>query len=129
MTRIGILGPLTVDGSEGCLPPRERVVLAALSVRRGEVVSAETLADAWWGEQVPPTWAKAVQGSLVQLRKVLGPGAIETRPQGYCLVVPADQVDACRFERNVARAQELLTLGEPDRAAYLADEALRLWRG
>jgi WD40 repeat protein/DNA-binding SARP family transcriptional activator len=129
VARIGVLGPVIVDGAEGTLPPREQVVLAALTVRRGEVVSAETLADAWWGERVPPTWAKALQGCLVQLRKALGAAAIETRPQGYCLVVPADEVDSGRFERRVARAQELLTLGEPDRAAYVVDEALGLWRG
>ena len=129
MARIGILGPLTVDGAVGVLPPCEQVVLAALTVRRGEVVSAETLADAWWGERLPPTWAKAVQGCLVQLRKVLGAAAIETRSHGYCLVVPADEIDACRFERHVVRAQELLTLGEPDRAAYAADEGLGMWRG
>jgi WD40 repeat protein/DNA-binding SARP family transcriptional activator len=129
VARIGILGPVTVGGAENGLPPRERVILAALTVRRGEAVGAETLADAWWGEQVPPTWAKAVQGCLVRLRKALGPGAIETRPQGYCLVVPADEVDAGRFERHVVRAQELLTLGDPDRAAYVVGEALDLWRG
>jgi WD40 repeat protein/DNA-binding SARP family transcriptional activator/energy-coupling factor transporter ATP-binding protein EcfA2 len=129
VARIGILGPVTVDGAEGTLPPREQVVLEALTVRRGEVVGAETLADAWWGERVPATWTKALQGCLVQLRKALGPRAIETRPQGYRLVVPADEVDAGRFERHVARAQELLTLGEADRAAYVVDEALGLWRG
>jgi DNA-binding SARP family transcriptional activator len=129
VARIGVLGPVTVDGAEGTLPPREQVVLSALTVYRGEVVGAETLADAWWGERVPPTWTKALQGCLVQLRKALGPRAIETRPQGYRLVVPADEVDAGRFERHVARAQELLTLGEADRAAYVVDEALGLWRG
>jgi DNA-binding SARP family transcriptional activator/WD40 repeat protein/energy-coupling factor transporter ATP-binding protein EcfA2 len=118
-----------VDGEPGRLPPRAQVVLAALTVRRGEVVSAETLADVWWGERLPSTWTKALQGCLVQLRKVLGAGAIETRAQGYCLVVPADEIDACRFERQVARARELVTLGEPDRAAYLAGESLGLWRG
>src|SRR5262245_10857987 len=127
--RIGVLGPLTVDGNGSGLPPREQVVLGALIVRQGEVVAAETLADAWWGEQVPATWTKALQGCVVQLRKVLGAGAIETRPQGYCLVVPADEVDACQFERHVSRARELLTLGEPDRAAYVLEEALGLWRG
>jgi WD40 repeat protein/DNA-binding SARP family transcriptional activator len=129
VARIGVLGPVTVAGAKGTLAPREQVVLAALTVRRGDVVSAETLADAWWGEQVPPTWTKALQGCVVRLRKALGPQAIETRRQGYCLVVPADEVDAGRFERHVARAQELLTLGEPDRAAYVVDEALGLWRG
>jgi DNA-binding SARP family transcriptional activator/WD40 repeat protein/energy-coupling factor transporter ATP-binding protein EcfA2 len=127
--RIGVLGPVTVDGDAGVLPPRERALLAVLAVRRGETVNAETLADAWWGERLPPTWAKAIQGCVVQLRKVLGGGAIETRPHGYCLVVPSDEVDAHQFARLMARARELLTLGEPDRAAYVVDEALGLWRG
>lgn len=129
MGAIGVLGPLTVDGDAGALPPRERAVLAALAVRRGEVVNAETLADAWWGERLPATWNKALQGCMVQLRKELGPGAIETSTQGYRLVVAADEIDAYRFERLVFRAQELWTLGEPERTAYLVDEALGLWRG
>lgn len=53
------------DGQAGRLPPRAQVVPAALTVRRGEVVSAETLADAWWGERLPATWTKALQGCLV----------------------------------------------------------------
>jgi hypothetical protein len=39
-----------------------------------------------------------LQGCLVRLRKELGAGAIETRPHRYCLVAPADEVDACQFE-------------------------------
>ena len=38
-------------------------------------------------------------------------------------------MDATRFERLLARGRELLTLAEPDRAAYLLGEALALWRG
>jgi hypothetical protein len=45
------------------------------------------------------------------------------------LTLPADDVDFRRFERLVARGRELLSLGEPDRAAYLLGEALALWRG
>ena len=126
---IAVLGPLTVDGDADSLAPRERVVLASLTVRRGEAVSAEVLADALWDELPPPSWNKVVQGCIVRLRKALTAGAIETGPQGYRLAVPADEVDACRFERHVARARELSTLGEPDRAAYVAGEALGLWRG
>jgi hypothetical protein len=68
--------------------------------------------------------AQGVARCLVRLRKELVAGAIGSRPHRYCLVVPADEVDACRFERLVARAQELLMLGEPDRAAYVVDEPL-----
>jgi WD40 repeat protein/DNA-binding SARP family transcriptional activator len=128
-TRIGVLGPLTVDGNGGGLAPRDRVVLAALASRPGEGVSAEMLAEALWGEQPPTSWRKVVPGCVMRLRRVLGADTIVTVPGGYRLVVPGDEVDAQRFERLVGRAQQLLTLGEPERAAHLATEALGLWRG
>jgi DNA-binding SARP family transcriptional activator/WD40 repeat protein len=126
---IALLGPLSVDGNPVPTAPRDRMVLGALALRLGDVVSAERLADALWGERPPASWKQVVQGCVVRLRKLLGPGAIETVPQGYRLVVARDEVDACRFERLVARARELLTLGEPERAAYVIGEALALWRG
>src|SRR5262245_57781991 len=128
-TGIGVLGPLTVDGNAAGLAPRDRVVLTALALRPGEVVSAERLADALWGEQPPASWKKVVPGCVMRLRRALGADAIETLADGYRLVVPGDEVDARRFERLLSRAHELLTLGEPERAAHLAGEALGLWRG
>jgi WD40 repeat protein/DNA-binding SARP family transcriptional activator len=126
---IAVLGPLSVEGDGAVLGPRDRVVLAALSVRPGEVVSAERLADALWAEGPPASWPKVVQGCVVRLRKSLGAPAIETTRQGYRLALPVDEVDARRFERLVDRARELLTLGEPERAAHVIGEALALWRG
>ncbi len=126
---IGVLGPLTVDGDVGAPGPRDRVVLAALTVARGRVLSAEQLADALWGEAPPASSGKVVQGCVMRLRKVLGRQAIETSPHGYRLVVEGDDIDAARFEHLVGRARELLTLGEPERAAYAVAEALGLWRG
>jgi DNA-binding SARP family transcriptional activator/energy-coupling factor transporter ATP-binding protein EcfA2 len=126
---ISVLGALCVDGDDSALGPRDRVVLEVLALRPGDVVSAERLADAMWGEVAPPTWNKVVQGCVVRLRKVLGASAIETSPAGYRLTTPADDVDAHRFERMVRRSSELLTLGEHDRAAYVSGEALALWRG
>jgi WD40 repeat protein/DNA-binding SARP family transcriptional activator len=126
---IEVLGPLTVGGEATRLGPRDRVVLAALTVRPGDPVSADRLAEALWPDQPPETWTKVVQGCIMRLRKVLGTEAIETSSLGYRLVVPADDLDKARFERLVARGRELLTLGEPERAAYVLDEALALWRG
>jgi WD40 repeat protein/DNA-binding SARP family transcriptional activator len=126
---IAVLGPLRVDGEVTSLGPRDRVVLETLAVRPGDVVSAERLADALWAETVPATWPKVVQGCVVRLRKVLGAEAIETSPQGYRLALPADDIDAGRFERLVRRSHELLVLGEHERAAYVSGEALALWRG
>lgn len=126
---IAVLGPLLVDGGNIGLGPRDRVVLAALAVARGQVLSAEQLADALWGDGPPASWNKIVQGCVVRLRKSLGRQVIRTSPQGYFLDVPADDIDAQLFERLVGRARELLTLDQPGRAAHLLGEALGLWRG
>ncbi|HEU4911211.1 MAG TPA: BTAD domain-containing putative transcriptional regulator [Actinomycetes bacterium] len=126
---IAVLGPLALDDRDTALGPRDRVVLAALTIAGGRVVAADRLADALWDGRPPPTWAKVVQGCVVRLRKALGPDAIDTTATGYRLALPADAVDAHRFELMVNRARELVVLGQPDRAAYVADEALALWRG
>jgi WD40 repeat protein/DNA-binding SARP family transcriptional activator len=126
---VAVLGPVSVEGDTDGLAPRERVVLAALALHPGETLSAELLADALWGEHPPATWAKVIHGCVARLRKVLGATAIETVQLGYRLVLPVEEVDAQRFERLVARGRELLTLGEPERAAHLIGEALALWRG
>ena len=125
---IAVLGPLAVEGAER-IGRRDRVVLAALAARAGEVVGADQLADALWGERPPASWGKVVQGCVMRLRKILGAQAIETGPTGYRLVLPPDDVDARRFEGLVERARELLTFREPERAGFVVGEALALWRG
>ena len=128
--RVGItvLGPLTVDGS-GELGRRDRVVLASLATNPGHPVSADQLCDALWGERPPPSAGKILQGCVVRIRRVLGREAVRTSPHGYALHLPVDDVDSLRFEDQVSRARELLTLGETDRAAYLLTDALALWHG
>ena len=126
---IAVLGPLTIEGEQKVLGRRDRVVLAALVVHPGEVVSAESLADVLWGERLPASWSKIVQGCVVRLRKVLGSNAIETSPLGYRLAVPLDEIDARRFERAVGRAGDLLAADEAERSALVLADALTLWRG
>jgi WD40 repeat protein/DNA-binding SARP family transcriptional activator len=126
---IAVLGPLAIDDDVGALGPRDRVVLASLALRPGDVVSAELLADALWGERPPPSWAKVVQGCVMRLRRKLGPQSIQTLPHGYRLTIAADEIDAHRFERLVDRTRELLTLGEAERAFHAIGQALALWRG
>jgi DNA-binding SARP family transcriptional activator/WD40 repeat protein len=126
---IGVLGPLTIDGVTGSLRHHDRVVLTALAARPGDVVSADRLADALWGPEPPETWSKVIQGCVMRLRKALGADAIETTPHGYRLTLAADDVDIRRFERLAERGRELLALAEPERAGFVLDEALSLWRG
>ena len=127
--RIGILGPLEVDERSARLGTRDRVVLAALAMHPGEVLSPDRLADAVWGDEPPASWAKNLQGCVSRLRKLLGPDLIETAGRGYRLRIPADTVDAVEFCRAAGRSRELLTLHESERARYAATQALDLWRG
>ena len=78
-------------------------MLAILLLHRGEVVSADRIADELWGEQPPETAIKTVQVYVSRLRKALGEGVLVTRGGGYVLEVEADQVDVDRFERLAAR--------------------------
>jgi DNA-binding SARP family transcriptional activator/WD40 repeat protein len=127
--RIGVLGPLEIDEESARLGVRDRIVLAALAMTPGDLCSPEQLADAVWGDDPPASWAKNLQGCISRLRKLLGADAIETSAHGYRLRVAADSVDAVEFTRAAHRARELLTLGECERARYVATEALELWRG
>jgi DNA-binding SARP family transcriptional activator len=125
---IAVLGPLIVDGS-GRFGPRDRVLLQALVTRLGQPVSVDELFDAVWRDHPPASAAKNLQSCVVRLRKALGAEAIETTADGYRLAVPLDELDAHRFELQVARGRQLLQLGEADRAAFLLEQALELWRG
>ena len=125
---ITVLGPLTVNGTD-LKGRRDRIVLSVLVSRLGQPVPTDTVADALWGDEPPPSAAKNLQGCVVRLRRLLGPEAIATSSLGYSLDVPGDEVDAWRFDHLVSRARELLALGEPDRASYQLGEALALWRG
>ena len=128
--RIALLGPLVIDGGVvDKIGPRDRVVLAALAVRPGEVYAADRLADALWGDRPPASSKKIVQGCVARLRKALGTGTIETLAQGYRLQVSSDELDTLLFEHLVGRGRELLTVGEAERASYTLGQALDLWRG
>ncbi|TCC44655.1 hypothetical protein E0H75_34390 [Kribbella capetownensis] len=126
---IAVLGPLTIEGERSSLGRRDRVVLAALVVHPGDVVRAETLADVLWGDDLPASWAKIVQGCVVRLRKILGLHAIETSSDGYRLRVPLDEIDTQRFERAIGRAGALLAADDAERTVVLLTDALLLWRG
>ena len=126
---IQVLGPLSIDGGTRDLSRRDRVVVAALAAHCGQPVSADALSDALWGDEPPASAAKIVQGCVARLRKVLGRQAIETVPHGYRLSLAPEQLDSQRFDHLVDRARDLLALGEPERAGFVLDEGLALWRG
>lgn len=126
---LGVLGPLELRGDAAPGPPRDRVILSALVVRRGSVVPADVLADALWNESPPRTWPKVVQGSVVRLRKTLGADAVGSVQGGYRLDLPAGQLDLDVFQERIEQARMHQASGDHARAFVEFGDALRLWRG
>jgi predicted ATPase/DNA-binding SARP family transcriptional activator len=127
--RFGILGPLHVEGPSGPVAvnaPRQRSLLALLLLsHRLETVTIDRLIDGLWGENPPATAVKAAQVHVSQLRRVLGPGVIVTRPNGYALTLEPEALDLTHFLALTERAR-----GEPaEQAAASLREALALFRG
>src|SRR3954453_10152783 len=128
-----ILGPLEVRADGRALPlggAKPRAVLAVLALHANQPVSAERLAVALWGEDVPSSAVKTIQVYVARLRKALGdPDALVTTPAGYCLRVRPGELDAERFERQVADGRQALAAGRAEDAGAALREALELWRG
>jgi DNA-binding SARP family transcriptional activator len=123
-----ILGPLEVWKDGRALPlggPRTRSVLAVLLLHADHVVSTDQLVDQIWGEEPPRTATTSLQNSVSQLRKLLGPDRLLTRPPGYVLHVEQGELDLQRFEHLVSVAR----VAEPDERARKLRAALALWRG
>ena len=126
---IEVIGALRVGGLTPSLQRRDQVVLCALALRSGEVLGADRLAEALWGEEPPRSWSKVVQGCVLRIRRALGPSAIETTTAGYRLTLADDEIDSRNFEELVDRGVSLVATGEFDRAAVVFSRALDLWRG
>jgi DNA-binding SARP family transcriptional activator len=126
----GVLGPLDVKVEDRPVDlggPRQRALLAALIVHAREPVSAEALAQMLWGDEAPPTAAKALQVNVSRLRAALGAAGdrVETVSGGYRLRLEPDELDAERFEQAYERGRALA----PTDAAPALRDALALWRG
>jgi DNA-binding SARP family transcriptional activator len=117
---IEILGPFRVGGADRSRLPvpqaQQRIVLAALALAGEPGMSADGLLSAIWGDEPPRSARKTLHGYIARLRRLLGPGVIMTRPDGYCLSPQRCDLDA-------SRAQSLLDAG---RSATVPGERLRL---
>jgi DNA-binding SARP family transcriptional activator len=123
-----VLGPLEVRDDDRPVElgtGRQRKLLAILLLRANEVVSTDRLIDEVWDGRPPPTAAKALQGHVSQLRKLLGQQTLVTQPPGYLLRVAPEQVDVLRAERLIRAAED----AQPAEATTLLRDALQLWRG
>ena len=128
MLEFRILGPLEVVDGEDALHlggQKQRALLALLLLDPNRVVSTDRIVDALWGEEPPRTAATSLQNFVSQLRKLLGPETLVTKPPGYELRLAGEQLDLQRFRRLVDEAR-----GEPpEERAERLQLALALWRG
>ena len=116
--------------------PRQRAVLAMLFAAGGQTVSAERLVDGLWHGRAPARAVASLQAYVSNLRRVLEPERprrgparlLVTAGPGYALRLPADTVDAGRFEAAHAEARRLAA-DDPVRARQVLTAALALWRG
>ncbi|MCA1616943.1 MAG: AfsR/SARP family transcriptional regulator [Acidobacteria bacterium] len=138
--QFNLMGTLEVKGDGRTLTPtaaKPRQVLAMLAINAGVMVSAEQLIDELWPGGPPKSAKTTVQTYVYHLRKFLSPSKepsrcnnfLATRPAGYVLEVPQDNVDVFRFQRLMAGGRNALRVGDGSGASDLLREALSLWRG
>jgi DNA-binding SARP family transcriptional activator len=134
--RIALLGPLEITGPAGQVRIRtakERLVLALLLLRAGEVVPRDALVDALWGDEPPATAVKTLQGHIARVRRALETAGmtevLATRAPGYVARVPAEAIDVTGFEHLATTGRRALVAGDAARAAADLGKALGLWRG
>lgn len=129
VVEIRLLGPLEIRDGERDVTPRrqkQRALVAVLALRAGSAVSVDRLVDDLWADRAPKTARHALENYVSELRRALGKGLIETRPNGYLLALDPERVDVVRFERLVAEARRE-QLPQPRRE--LLEAALSLLRG
>ena len=80
---VRVLGALTLDDGRIPLAPRDRAVMAALTVRHGSSLSVEALATALWGEGPPASWSHVIPGCIMRLRRLIAPAPIEATPSRH----------------------------------------------
>ncbi|MFJ5673681.1 BTAD domain-containing putative transcriptional regulator [Streptomyces sp. NPDC093097] len=132
-----LLGPLSARA--GTRPvaiggPRQRVILAALVLAWGRVVSVDALIDAVWGEGPPASARTQVAICVGALRKAFRAAGWEdpvivTAHPGYRLLTERSRVDVREFEYLVAKAGDVARRGRLEEAGRLHKRALDLWTG
>jgi basic membrane lipoprotein Med (substrate-binding protein (PBP1-ABC) superfamily)/DNA-binding SARP family transcriptional activator len=134
----GILGVLEATHGGRRLdvgPHKQRSLLALLLISANRVVSTDRILADLWGDDAEGK-ENALWVYVSRLRSVLEPeraqrgesNVLLTRGHGYMLSVDPGSIDAHRFEEAAARGRSLVS-DDPDSAAEILREALRLWRG
>ena len=146
--RVRLLGPVSaeVDGVRLRLGSRkQRAVFALLALQVNSPVALDRLVDELWHDEPPAQATLSLQSYISRLRRMISdaqpadrPGEepedrstprILTRPPGWALMMPAEDVDAVRFVELAHEGSSLLEEAEVATGAARLREALALWTG
>ncbi|MFF6954712.1 BTAD domain-containing putative transcriptional regulator [Streptomyces iakyrus] len=140
---IRLLGSLAAEVDGVSIVPtagKPRQILALLALEHGHIVPVATLIEELWDQAPPRSAMTTLQTYVLTLRRNLGtamgpglPGAVKeviaTRHGGYLLQLPADRIDAARYETLLAAGQDAAGKGDDESCATLLRQALDLWQG
>jgi DNA-binding SARP family transcriptional activator len=118
--------------------PKQRQILAVLTLNAGRVVTMSALAEELWDDHPPQNVASALQTLVLHLRNRLAsetPGAphrtevIRTMFGGYLLDPSSCQTDIEEFERLARAGRAAAEAGDHRSASGQLTAALAVWRG
>jgi DNA-binding SARP family transcriptional activator len=138
--RVRLLGPVSAetDGVPLRLGGRkQRAVFALLALQVNSPVALDRLVDELWRDEPPAQATLSLQSYISRLRRTISDAQPEdqpaprilTRPPGWALMMPADQVDAIRFVALAREGSSLLEEAEVASGTAKLREALALWTG
>ncbi|SED85876.1 DNA-binding transcriptional activator of the SARP family [Streptomyces sp. 3213] len=133
--RFGLLGTTVLYGRDGDLvrpigSTKVRVLLAALLLEPGRVVSVDALKDALWGGSPPASAHASLHNHVTRLRRLLDdPERLRAIPPGYQLRVDDGELDVHVFESYVTAARAAHADRDWPRTVRACTAALALWRG
>ena len=138
--RLRVLGPL--GASRGGAPvqlggARQRAVLGLLALHPNAVMHRETIIEALWRGDPPPSAVKMVQAHIGHLRRQLDPGREPRDRDGvlisagthYGLRADGTQLDLIAFGQLADRGHAVRRSGDAASACALYAQALSLWQG
>ncbi len=131
------MGPLVVvngDGGHSIRARKMEVLIAALLINSGLVVTVDQLKTEIWGNAAPRRALATLQVYVSQLRKFLARAGepdspIVTHPAGYFLRVGPDEVDLHTFTRLLRDGREYARMRHHEDARAAFGAALDLYRG
>jgi DNA-binding SARP family transcriptional activator len=141
---VQLLGPVSAesDGVRLRLGSRkQRAVFALLALQVNRPVALDRLVDELWHDEPPAQATLSLQSYISRLRRTISDAASEgesqgqaaprivTRPPGWVLTMPAEDVDAVRFVDLAREGGALLEDAEVAAGAARLREALALWAG